>query len=156
MQTLRLEPMTEEQYARYSARAEADYAQSIVASGAMALPEATEKARADYRRLLPDGLGTAGHRLWTVYDGDVEVGLAWVGTERKSDGPHAFVYDVEVHEGLRRRGYGRGIMQAVDRWCREAGVVAVGLNVFGHNTGARALYEELGYQVVSVQMRKLL
>lgn len=156
MQNLRLEPMTEDQYGRYRDGAEADYARSIAASGSMPLPEAEAKSRADYQRLLPAGLGTPGHRLWTVYDGDVEVGLLWLHTEQKSDGLHAFIYDVEVREELRRRGYGRGIMQAVDRWCREAGVVAVGLNVFGHNTGARALYEEMGYEVVSVQMRKFL
>lgn len=148
--------MTEEQYGRYRDGAEAEYARSIAASGAMPLAEAEAKARADYQRLLPAGLRTPGHRLWTVYDGDVEVGMLWLHTEQKSDGRHAFIYNVEVREELRRRGYGRGIMQAVDRWCREEGVVAVGLNVFGQNTGARALYEETGYEVVSVQMRKFL
>lgn len=148
--------MTEEQYDRYDESAVAGYAESIAASGSMPLPEAQEKARADHRRLLPAGARTPGHRLWTVYDDDVEVGILWLHTEQKSDGPHAFIYDVEVREGLRRKGYGRRIMQAVDRWCREAGVVSVGLNVFGQNTGARALYEEMGYRVVSLQMRKYL
>ncbi|WBB79563.1 GNAT family N-acetyltransferase [Micromonospora sp. WMMD882] len=155
---LRLEPMTEDGYDRYRAGSEAGYVDSIVASGSMPRAEAEEKARADLRRLLPDGPRTAGHHFWTLHDdgAGVEVGILWLHVETKSDGRHAFVYDVEVHEGLRRRGYGRGIMQAVDRWCREARVATVGLNVFGHNTGARALYEEMGYQVTSVQMRKFL
>ncbi len=33
------------------------------------------------------------------------------------------------------------------------GVVSIGLNVFGPNVAARRLYEDLGYQVTSTQMR---
>ncbi|MCI4062586.1 GNAT family N-acetyltransferase [Micromonospora sp. R77] len=154
MVTLRLEPMTDEQYERYRARAEEDYARNIADSGAMPLPEAREKSRADYQRLLPDGLATEGHRLWTAYDGADEVGLLWLHVEQKSDGPHAFGYDFEVREDLRRRGYGRAMIQAAEQVCRELGVVSIGLNVFGFNAGARALYEEMGFEVTSVQMRK--
>ena len=32
-------------------------------------------------------------------------------------------------------------------WCREQGHPALGLNVFAHNPGARALYDRLGYHV---------
>jgi hypothetical protein len=32
----------------------------------------------------------------------------------------------------------------------------VGLSVFGNNTGARALYEQMGYEATSIQMRKWL
>ncbi|MGC4807096.1 GNAT family N-acetyltransferase [Micromonospora sp. DT233] len=156
MPNVRLEPMTEDQYTRYRETAEADYAQSIFTSGLLPLREAQEKAAADYRRLLPEGLRTRGHHFWTVYDDGLDVGLLWLHTEQKSDGPHAFIYDVEVRKELRRSGYGRAILQAVDRWCREAGVLTVGLNVFGQNTGARALYEGMGYEITAVQMRKRL
>ncbi|WP_130339838.1 GNAT family N-acetyltransferase [Micromonospora kangleipakensis] len=156
MATLRLEPMTDQQYLRYRRRAEAEYAQNIADSGSMPLPEAQEKAREDYERLLPDGLATEGHRLWTVYDGDDEVGMLWLHLEQKSDGLHAFGYDFEVREDLRRKGYGRAIMQAAERVCRELGVVSVGLSVFGFNLGARALYEQMGYEVTAIKMRKRL
>ncbi|RZU78060.1 ribosomal protein S18 acetylase RimI-like enzyme [Micromonospora kangleipakensis] len=148
--------MTDQQYLRYRRRAEAEYAQNIADSGSMPLPEAQEKAREDYERLLPDGLATEGHRLWTVYDGDDEVGMLWLHLEQKSDGLHAFGYDFEVREDLRRKGYGRAIMQAAERVCRELGVVSVGLSVFGFNLGARALYEQMGYEVTAIKMRKRL
>ncbi|KXK63281.1 hypothetical protein AWW66_04055 [Micromonospora rosaria] len=156
MVTLRLEPMTEEQFRRYRQGAEADYAENVAASGAMALPEAREKARTDYDRLLPDGLGTAGHHLWAAYDGAVEVGMVWLHVEEKSDGRHAFGYDFEVRPELRRQGYGRAVIQAAEELCREWGVVSIGLNVFGFNQAARALYEQMGFEVTSVQMRKRL
>lgn len=153
---LRLEPMTDEQYLRYREHAEEDYARNIVASGAMPLPEAREKARQDFQGLLPDGLATEGHRLWTAYDDDAEVGRLWLHLERKSDGLHAFGYDFEVREELRRRGHGRAIIEAAERVCRELGVVAIGLNVFGFNTGARALYEQMGFEATAIRMIKRL
>ncbi|WP_328343099.1 GNAT family N-acetyltransferase [Micromonospora sp. NBC_00421] len=156
MVTLRLEPMTDEQYLRYRERAEEDYAQNIAASGAMPLPEAQEKARQDYQGLLPDGLATEGHRLWTAYDDADEVGMLWLHLEQKSDGLHAFGYDFEVREELRRRGYGRAMIEAAEQVCRELGVVAIGLSVFGFNSGARALYEQMGFEVTAVRMIKRL
>ena len=154
--TLRLELMTEEQYRRYRDGAGVSYAQHIAESGMLPPAEARQKARDDYARLLPDGLATEGHHLWTAYDGDVEVGLLWLHVERKSDGLHAFVYDFEVRPELRRKGYGRAILETAEARCREWGVVSTGLSVFGANVGARALYEQLGFQVAVVQMRKRL
>ncbi|MFF5174774.1 GNAT family N-acetyltransferase [Micromonospora sp. NPDC000089] len=156
MSTLRLVPMTEQQYQRYRESAEADYAQNLTDSGSMPPAEARDKAREDYQRLLPDGLASEGHQLWTAYDGDDEVGMVWLHFEEKSDGPHAFGYDFEVLPELRRKGYGRTIMRAAEQICRERGVVSIGLAVFGDNLGARALYEEMGYEVTRMQMRKLL
>ncbi|WP_406046481.1 GNAT family N-acetyltransferase [Micromonospora sp. NBC_00898] len=108
-------------------------------------------------RATPAGrAGDEGHRLWTVYDGDDEVRMLWLHLEQKSDGPHAFGYDFEVREELRRKGYGRAIMQTAEQVCRELGVVSVGLSVFGFNLGARALYEQMGYEVAAIKMRKRL
>jgi GNAT superfamily N-acetyltransferase len=59
----------------------------------------------------------------------------------------AFVYDVEVFEDERRKGYGAGLMNAAAVWSRDHGHRAIGLNVFAHNTGARALYDRLGYRI---------
>ncbi|SCF34262.1 GNAT family N-acetyltransferase [Micromonospora mirobrigensis] len=148
--------MTDQQYLRYRESAEADYADNIAKAGVMPLPEAREKAREDYRQLLPDGLASAGHHLWTAYDSDDEVGMVWLHIDEKSDGTHAFGYDFEVRPELRRKGYGRMIMQAVEQLCRERGVGSIGLSVFGNNLGARALYEEMGFEVTRIQMRKLL
>ncbi|MEV5765215.1 GNAT family N-acetyltransferase [Micromonospora sp. NPDC052213] len=148
--------MTERQYVRYRERAEESYAQNICDSGAMPLPEARRKAQEDYGTLLPDGLATEGHHLWTAYDGDDEVGMLWLHVEQKSDGPHAFGYDFEVRADLRRKGYGRAMIQAVEKLCREWGVVSIGLSVFGFNLPARTLYEQMGFEVTALRMRKRL
>ncbi|MEV6600793.1 GNAT family N-acetyltransferase [Actinoplanes sp. NPDC051346] len=156
METLKLEPMTEDQYLAYRQGAELDYAKNIADSGALPLIEAQQQASEDFQRLLPDGLHTDGHHLWTAYDGAEEVGMVWLHVEEKSDGRHAFGYDFAVREQLRRKGYGRAIMQAAEQACRELGVVSIGLNVFGFNAGARSLYEQMGFEVTSIRMRKRL
>ncbi|MFI7597528.1 GNAT family N-acetyltransferase [Actinoplanes sp. NPDC049681] len=144
--------MTDAQFAAYSASAEEGYARQIAESGAMSMQDAVAKAAADYRRLLPDGLGTPEHHLWHAYDGGTEVGLLWMHITAET----AFVYDVEVREDRRGRGYGQAIMRAAEELCRARGVQSIGLNVFGQNTGARRLYEREGYEITSLQMRKQL
>jgi GNAT superfamily N-acetyltransferase len=153
---VRLEPMTEEQYRTYRKFAEEDYAQNIARSGAMPLADAVEKAAADFARLHPDGLATPTDLLWTAYDGDTEVGMLGLRVEQRSDGPHAFGFDFRVESGMRRQGYGRAIMVAAERICRQRGIRSVGLNVFGFNLGAQSLYEQMGFEVTTIQMSKRL
>lgn len=155
-ETVRLEPMTDEQFGPYRAAAEVHYAQSFIDSGSLPEEEAREQAASDFARLLPDGLASPGHHFFSAFDGDEEVGMLWLHLEQKSDGLHAFGYDFSVREDLRRRGYGRAIMLAAERWCGEQGVVGVGLNVFGGNVAAQSLYEQMGFQVTAVRMRKSL
>ena len=154
--TVRLEPMTREQYDAYRVTAEISYAEEIRDSGSMPEAEAREKSAADFARLLPDGLDSEGHRFWTAYDGDEVVGMLWLKLTDTSEGVTAFGYDFSVREELRRKGYGRALMQAAETECRDLGVVSVGLNVFGHNLGAQALYEQMGFEVTSIQMSKRL
>ena len=94
--------------------------------------------------------------FWTALDADTEVGMLWLAFTEKTDGLHAFGYDFLVTTELRRRGYGRAIMAAAEEACRERGVVEIGLSVFGFNSGARALYEQMGFEVTMLQMSKQL
>ncbi|WP_125806804.1 N-acetyltransferase [Actinoplanes sp. ATCC 53533] len=65
--------------------------------------------------------------------------------------------EAEAHyarSDVRRRGYGRAIMLAAERWCHDNALRSIGLRVFAHNTGARALYEQLGFTETSRNMTK--
>ncbi|WP_433120288.1 COX15/CtaA family protein [Micromonospora sp. CA-246542] len=137
---VRLEPMTEEEFGSWKVGAEAHFTQSILRSGVPATAAAAEAAET-FAALLPDGVATAGHHLWYAYDGDRRVGFLWL----KLTGFTAFVYNIAVEQDQRRRGYGRAIMEAGERWSRTNGATTIGLHVFTHNHGARSLYEQLGY-----------
>jgi len=149
MTDVRLAPMTEDQYKPWRAEGEAHYAQSIATAGRSG-PEAEREAAETYARLLPDEFVTPGHHFWYAYDGDRRVGFLWVRVTRDT----AFVYNIAVEPELRRRGYGRGIMLAAERWCRDQGLTRIGLHVFAHNPGARILYEGLGFTETGRNMAK--
>ncbi|GAB2616679.1 hypothetical protein Aab01nite_29620 [Paractinoplanes abujensis] len=149
MTEVRLEPMTADQYKPWRADAEAHYTRSVIATGRTPQDAAREAAET-YTRLLPDEAATPGHHIWHAYDGNRRIGFLWV----KVTDQEAFVYNVAVEPGLRRQGYGRAIMQAAERWCHANAITRIGLRVFAHNTGARSLYEELGYVETSRNMAK--
>jgi putative acetyltransferase len=46
----------------------------------------------------------------------------------------------------RRRGIGRGLLDAAVGWARESGVRKLELHVLPHNTAAIALYEGFGFR----------
>lgn len=150
---VRLRPKSAEEFASWQDRSVQSYAQEFVDSGFLTEQEARNRAAEDFAKLLPSGLQTPGHDVFTAVDGDEVVGTLWLSFTVRARGLEAFVYEVTVDPAHRGRGYGRSIMEAGHAWCRDRGAVAVGLNVFGHNAPARALYESLGYRVVSTAMK---
>jgi ribosomal protein S18 acetylase RimI-like enzyme len=141
-----LVPMTAEEYDGYEEYLNAAYAEEMFEAGAFTdIAAATVAAETSQAELLPRGVDTPGHRLWSAYDGQTSdrrpVGVLWIFV----DGPKAFIYDIEVREEQRRRGYGQEILDAGAVAAVELGASTLGLNVFGPNDGARALYERAGY-----------
>lgn len=153
MVTVRLEPMTQSEYEAWRVVSVEQYSLEFVKSGILTEPEARKRGESDFARLLSDGLATTGHELFSAYDGTDLVGSLWLFSTESDPEASSFVYELAVLPDNRRRGYGRAIMQVAIDQCRERGVAAMSLNVFGHNTGARALYDSLGFQVSSTFMK---
>lgn len=137
------EPMSEAEYASYAARNDRNYAEELVASGAVEeMDAALAEAAAAMSRLMPQGLQTPDQHLCTVRTPDGEdVGVLWVHVQAE----RAFVYDIEMLEEMRGRGYGTQTLRAAAALARDAGRSLIALNVFGHNEGARRLYSREGY-----------
>ena len=145
-----LRAMTHDEFATYRGHTVTSYAQDMVDAGAFDdLPTALTAAEQSMQELLSAGPDSPGHHLWSAFDGDTVVGILWIHAE----GPNAFIYDIEVREEQRRRGYGREILDAGAVAGRALGADALGLNVFGHNEGARALYERAGYDTTEQTFR---
>ncbi len=139
---LELRPMSQSEFEAFMAVMTDDYAGELAAAG-MAPEAAAQRSRDQMAELIPSGLESPGMVFFTAWVGDEPVGRLWLSTQSTL----AFVYDVEVDADQRRKGYGAAIMNAGALWCREHGHPALGLNVFAHNPGARALYDRLGYHV---------
>ena len=80
--------------------------------------------------------------------------MLWVA-ERAVDGVQVlWIYEIQVEEQLRGRGYGRAAMLLAEDEARRRGIDRVALNVFGGNEVARNLYRSLGYAEQAVTMSK--
>jgi GNAT superfamily N-acetyltransferase len=142
---LELRPMTEAEFAEFLSGNVEEYAHELAAAG-MTEEAAAKRSREQMAELLPDGLASPDMHFFTAWVAETSVGSLWLCTAD----PMAFIYDVVVDEDQRRKGYGAAIMNAGARWCRAQGHPVLGLNVFAHNPGARALYDRLGYRVTQV------
>jgi ribosomal protein S18 acetylase RimI-like enzyme len=150
-----LRPLTRAEFDEWLPRQLAAYAAQIAASGSMPEADAWEKARRDTARAFSAGYDTPQQVLFRVLAGEEPVGWLWLGVPGPDPDPlEAWVYDIEVDENHRGRGYGRAAMLLAETEARARGMTSLGLNVFGQNTVARALYESLGYDVTSLQMKK--
>jgi ribosomal protein S18 acetylase RimI-like enzyme len=135
----------------------ARYAAEIAASGSLPPDEARAKAHRDLSELLKDGPNTAGQLIFRLVAGEQPAGWLWLAVPQPGEDPHmAWVNDVEVDEAFRGRGYGRQAMLLAEQEAAARGMASVGLNVHGSNTAARALYDSLGYQVTTQQLKKTL
>ncbi len=153
---IRLVPMTQAQFEAFEENDILEYAREEVRAGFWSEAEALEKAREAHRRLLPQGLATKDHYLYAIQlaEGEAVVGSLWLTVNRDSTQPTGFVYDLEITEGYRHRGYAREAMLELEQLARQMGLRQLGLHVFAHNTAARALYESLGYSVGSLTLLK--
>lgn len=149
--TLRL--MTEAEFGPWREISLIDYAASLAAANGLDAKAANKMAGGHYDRLLPDGVGTAEHLLWIALDDGKPIGSLWIHVKNAKS---AFVYMLLVDTDQRGRGYGRAIMLAAEHECRARDLDRLELNVFGQNRTAINLYDSLGYEVTTQQMRKLL
>ena len=148
-----LRPMTADEYAAYHDESIRGYAEQMVELGGRDTESAQVASEASMRELLPDGLATEGQHLLVAEEAGQRVGIVWVGA-RSDRSDLWWVWDVEVDPAYRGRGYGRATMVAAEAFVREQGVARLGLNVFGGNRAAIALYDDLGYAVDAQQMSR--
>jgi len=153
--TTYLRPISDDELRTWLIAQREDYIEQRIQTGERP-DEARRIADEQYAVLFPGGQPARGHVLSRLMDDDTPVGWLWIGP-RSPDHPEAFwVWEVVVDEQHRGRGLGRAAMLLAEEQARAAGAVELGLNVFGYNTVARALYESLAYETVSMQMRKQL
>jgi ribosomal protein S18 acetylase RimI-like enzyme len=152
---LRLRPPTQDEFEQWLPQAEAAYARHIAESGSMSATAAAEKARLDTARRFSGGLASPGQVLFRLVAGDQPVGWLWLNVPGIGGDPlMGWVNDIEVAPEYRGRGYGKAAMLLAEREALARGMTSLGLNVHGQNTVARSLYDSLGYDVMTQQMRK--
>ena len=152
---MRFAPLTREQSASYLPHSQRGFADDLVRAGALDGDRALRTAVADYASLDDEGTTyVAGYA-------DVDGTEQWVGVIgwalKGFDTDHAertlYVYDLEVFEPFRRRGFGEGLLSFAAGEAERAGADAVRLTVWEGNDGAKALYRRLGFVDENARMR---
>jgi ribosomal protein S18 acetylase RimI-like enzyme len=150
-------PMTREEFSRWQRASAEEFARHQVAAGTWAADDALERALASNSATLPAGIDTERMFFLRAVVDEQPVGHAWIGLDHPRGAVDcAFLYDIEIDEPWRGRGYGRMLLAAVEEAVREAGIPSLELNVHGGNGTAISLYGSAGYTVVTQQMRKAL
>lgn len=149
-------PMTQPEYEAFVERAIPEYAPDNVRTGYWSESEALEKSREGYEKLLPKGLQTENHFLYTLYDANEAVGMIWIRADLQSPTKNGFIFELYVDEKFRGKGYGKQAILLIEEKARELDLKSLGLHVFAVNTVARNLYESVGYEVSSLNMTKKL
>jgi ribosomal protein S18 acetylase RimI-like enzyme len=150
-----LRPMTESEYVAWRAAAIPAYAADKVASGQWLQGESLDLSQKEYDELLPDGIKTADNVLFTIVDDrSAAVGVLWFAVKTRFGTRIAYVFDIAVEPERQREGHAHRALLALEEEARRAGLAGIALHVFGHNAGARALYEKLGFQPTSISLFK--
>jgi ribosomal protein S18 acetylase RimI-like enzyme len=147
-----LRPMDPADFETYLEQLIRTYAADHVSGGRWTEAEAPSEARKEVDRILPSGLTTPNQLIHSVVlePGGEKVGVLWLGIEPRG----GFIYDLLIHEAYRRRGYAREAMLLAEKVAVQHGAHKISLHVFATNTGARKLYEQLGYAETNVIMSK--
>ena len=152
--TLEFIPFTEADYERHVPRAIESYGEDLVRAKLWDEATIAQKTEQVFRQLLPEGRATPGNEFWSVsYEGE-KVGWIWTARREDERGPYVGIYYLEVIDSQRRRGYGRMILEGLERRCVDEGVKSIRLHVFGHNLAARGLYDCVGFETKNVVMEK--
>ncbi len=146
--------MSEEEYIDFYRFSVREYAKGHIKAGNWSEKEANENAAKQFDQLLPQGLYTKDHKLFTIQQGQNSIGHLWIYVELNKK--QAFIYDVYLKEEARGKGYGKETMQALDEYAISNAIEKISLHVFAYNETAIQLYKSMGYEITDYYMSKVL
>ena len=153
-----LQQMIQEDFDHYLGFMIPSYAQEKVKSGTWNAEEAFEKAEKEILDLIPQGLDTENHHLYSLVESDrgEKIGCIWIQLFNKPDRKIAYICDFLIFEENQGQGYGKQAMQALYAEVQRLGVNKISLHVFAHNKRAIELYKKMGFEFTNHYMAKIL
>ena len=154
--TVTLQRILASDFPTWIEQSSAEYVGDLLAQG-RSHEEARRIAVESMARSFPEGTQSPGNEVFHVTNEvGTAVGYLWIGQDVTTDPGAWWVWDVFINADQRGRGHGRTTMLLGEEHARSHGARSLGLSVFGFNTGARGLYDSLGYETTSVKMLKKL
>ncbi|MGN7333325.1 GNAT family N-acetyltransferase [Bacillus altitudinis] len=147
-------PMSQTDYDVLIEKAIKRYAEEKVHAGTWGQEEAQKNAEEQFELLLPEGLQTEDHELWTFMHGDESIGWVWLCYDPDHPQHEGFIYNFILFEAYRGKGLAKQAMAALEEQAKSLGVKKLSLHVFAHNQIARSLYEKTGFAETGIYMSK--
>ena len=147
-------PMSQTDYDVLIEKAIKRYAEEKVHAGTWGQEEAQKNAEEQFELLLPEGLQTEDHELWTFMHGDESIGWVWLCYDPDHPQHEGFIYNFILFEAYRGKGLAKQAMTALEEQAKSLGVKKLSLHVFAHNQIARSLYEKTGFAETGIYMSK--
>jgi ribosomal protein S18 acetylase RimI-like enzyme len=141
--------MEDDEFAAWLPHLREDYAEELIRDYGMSTDQARAQAAAEI-----DGHRPAGHSVFVIEVDGVPVGHLWLVERRDAYEPILSVYDIDVDQPHRGRGYGRAAMVFAEEEARRRGLTRMTLHVGARNDVARNLYRSLGFEENDVAMSK--
>ncbi|WP_207941131.1 hypothetical protein DOK78_001326 [Enterococcus sp. DIV2402] len=149
---LTLMAMTTEAFQQYLEVAVIDYAADKVKSGTWQENNAHELAIQSYNQLLPKGIDTPNHYLYSICLKEKLIGHTWMFFNSLEQ--TAFIYDIHIFEGYQNQGYGTSVMTILEEYAQKLGAQKLSLHVFGYNQRALHVYQKVGYHITDYNLSK--
>lgn len=130
-----------------------EYAKEKIEVGSWSISQAQQNAQMTYDRLLPKGLNTPYHFLYSIYDDTVIVGYIWFGADNENQS-RAFIFDFEIYHDYQNNGFGSQALKLVSNEAKKMGFDTIGLHVFGNNDKAIHVYQKSGFDITDIKMQK--
>lgn len=140
-----LHPMTEEEFQLFLQLSYDSYADDLTGTHPVITREAAIKeAQSELSELLPQGLKTRNHYLFSIHNADAQVGYLWYDLLNPNK---AFVDDLLIFPEHRRQGYAAQALKLMETQLTAPHIT---LHVFEKNHAARCLYEKCGYDYLKM------
>lgn len=156
MKSLRFRKMTKKEFTSFLEVTIPDYAKSRAVVDHLSYEEALKNAHQAFKKLLPKGLKTQNHHLYSVLNKKDWMGWVWISILGKTPSTQKiYIYYLYLFPDFRGKGFGIDLLNFVEKKAEDLGINRIELHVFGDNKIARKLYKKLGYHETSVMMEKL-
>ena len=146
---LQLRPMEDEEFVAWLPLLQEEYAEDLARDYGMSADRARARAVAEIDGHRPDG-----HSVFVIEVDDERVGHLWLAERRDAYEPTLSVYDIDVDEPYRGRGYGKAAMVFAEEEARRRGLTRIAVHVGARNDVARNLYRSLGFEENEIAMSK--
>ena len=148
--------MTEASFEAFKKESQESYAKHLAETEEISLREATKNTLEQFNELVPQGLKTPAQLFFDVLltETDQTIGFVWLDFRERFDLKVTSINDILIHQAYRGKGYGKKLMSLVEQEAKKAGAVRIRLHVFNNNTPAKKLYESMGFEPISIYMKK--